>query len=276
MATYNLDAIKNKIQAIANNNTRKKDSGPKLPFWKPTLGESNIRFLPFDDGNGQPFYEVAFYGSKLLIADGYRQVAPAQFGEPDPIFDTLTELSKTHQSKEVWKVMQSLRAKETYYAPVFVRGEEDKGVQVWELNNARLRDVYAILAHPDYMDEDLLDPETGRDFTISCTETDRVFNGFQIKEYSITERKKPSKLTSTATDRQVLIDSIPDFETYFKSRVRDTESYQRMLDNALAGGTEGGNDSSDEGTDHSKSRGVDSAAKDNKATKAIEDAFEDL
>ena len=167
--------------------------------------------------------------------------------------------------------MQQLRPKETYYAPVIVRGEEDKGVQVWELNNSRLKDIYAILAHPDYMDEDLLDPESGRDFTVTAVETDRVFNGNAVKEYTVSERKKASKLAATAPARKELIESIPDFESYFKGRVRDTAFYQTMLENALAGGP-AGNSKTDEGT----SRGVEEAVSDTKATKDIESAFDDL
>lgn len=295
MASYSLDAIKEKIESFTNGNKKTNksgaaNSGPKLPFWKPELPEGEqkreyqVRFLPFQNANGQPFYEVAYYTSPLLVGSGYRQVAPVQFGLEDPIYDALSELSKVRQPKEIFKIMQQLRPKESYYAPLLVRGEEDKGAQIWEMSQPRVKEVYAILGHADYLDEDLFDPTEGRDFTVTVTATDKIFtapngNKYPVKETNITERKKPSKLAATKAAVEEIINSIPDMEEYFKSRLRNTDFYMTMLDNAMAGGKRG-NSQEEEGTEHignsSSSSGEDDSEEMVKSRSQIEDAFADL
>ena len=94
MSTYNLQAIQDRLSEIQNGGKPKKkttgakEKGPTLPFWKPELGDNFIRFVPFQDKNNQPFYQVGYYTSELLVGEGgWRQIAPAQFGEEDPVFN---------------------------------------------------------------------------------------------------------------------------------------------------------------------------------------------
>lgn len=288
MKSYSLDAIKKKIESFSGNRAKREEStGTRLQFWKPVLkdGESTstyqVRFLPYRDKNGQPLQEIAFYTSQLLIGSNYRQVAPVQFELDDPIYEKLTELSSTRQEPDVFKVMQQLRPKESFFAPIIVRGEEDKGVQIWELKFSIVKSLYSILGHPDYSDEDLFHPEEGRDFMVSVVATDKIFtapNGkkYPVNEIELSERKKTSKLAPTKAASQEIIESIPDIVEYFKSRVRDAEFYQTMLDNALAGGKRG-NSSRDEGTNHT---GDDERGDDDeefaKSMSQVEDAFADF
>lgn len=263
MSAYNIQAIKEKIERLQNGGRapRKKteDTGPKLPFWKPVLPEGErtakyeIRFLPYNSPTGQPFHEVAQYSNKRLLGpNGWRSVAPFQYDLEDPIRDTLVALSSEHQPIEVFKAMNCLRPQNSYYAPIIVRGEEDKGVQVWELSEKRALDVYSILAHEDFEDENLFDPMTGRDFTVTVTLTDKTFtapNGkiYPVSDVNIKERKKPSKLAPTKGAAEEIIEQIPDFDAYFKSRVRDTDYYRKLLSNLFP---EGANSASEEGTAH--------------------------
>lgn len=282
MSTYNLQAIQDRLSEIQNGGKPKKkttgtkEKGPTLPFWRPELGDNFIRFVPFQDKNNQPFYQVGYYTSELLVGEGgWRQIAPAQFGEEDPVFNLLSTLSSKRQPTEIFKLMNNLRPKDSYYAPVLVRGQEDKGVQVWELSSSKVKDIYAILAHPDYIDEDLFDPKTGRDFVVSLTETDKLFKGNPVKDVKITERKKPSPLAATAAATKEVIASIPDFEAYFRGRLRPTEAYATMLENALAGTSLGSSKS--EGSAETQGAGVSRNAEAKQAaSRNIDDAFADL
>lgn len=284
--SYNLQAIQDKLYEINNNgrkpNTggekKKFEDGPKLPFWKSDIGNHFIRFLPYEDKTGQPFHVVSYYTSKLLIGDGYRQIAPFQYGEEDPIQEYLGRMSQDRQPLEVFKVLSQMRPKDTFYAPILVRGEEDKGAQVWELTASKVKDIYAILGNIDYVDENLFDIETGRDFQVSVSETDKVFNDARVKEVKITERKKPAPMMTKKGESEKIMATIPDFDAYFKSRLRPTKAYQQMLDNAVASGgavtssaRNASNDDIDFGRNDSKSAAANAAAKKN-----IEDAFADL
>lgn len=285
--TYNLKAIKDKIEQLSN---PKKSGGgggqgngskfPKMNWFKPGLGQHDIRFLPYTDANGQPFQEVAYYDSKLLSE--MRFVAPTQFGLKDPVLELLTELKKD-RSKEAWTLWKNLTPRERYYAPIVVRGEEEKGVQIWELNSRLVRDIYGILAHPDYKDENLMDPEKGYDFTVMVSPTDKTFNGNAVKEIKLQPRRKPSPLAAKDSDREKLLAGIPNLESYFKSQVKTEEQMNTMLENFMhsATDTSGVVSSEEEVVESEKAiskatETPDNSPKVKKARKSIDDAFDDL
>lgn len=234
--SYDIEAIKRKIAALSGNKsatlTTENKNRPKLTYWKPQIGQHDVRILPYRDSNGQPVQEVSYYDSRLLSER--RFVAPAQFGMPDPIFDMLTDLRKDRSSKSSWKLFTQLRPRERYYIPIFVRGEEAKGVQLWEFNSKMLKDLYAIFAHPDYSDEDLTHPESGYDFTVTVTPTEKTFNGFAVKDIKLQPRRKPSPLAASEGDRTKILAGIPNLEEIFKSQVKNTEQLNEVIENFLA------------------------------------------
>jgi len=234
--SYDIEAIKRKIAALSGNKsaslTTENKNRPKLTYWKPQIGQHDIRILPYRDSNGQPVQEVSYYDSRLLSER--RFVAPAQFGMPDPIFDMLTDLRKDRSSKSSWKLFTQLRPRERYYIPIFVRGEEAKGVQLWEFNSKMLKDLYAIFAHPDYSDEDLTHPESGYDFTVTVTPTEKTFNGFAVKDIKLQPRRKPSPLAASEGDKTKILAGIPNLEEIFKSQVKNTEQLNEVIENFLA------------------------------------------
>lgn len=278
---YNLDAIKQKIADLNGGRKpgSKRKNRPKLTWFKPKLGPNDspnsyeIRFLPYTDQNGQPFQEVSYYDNKQL--HDYRLVAPAQFGMEDPIFELLDDLRK-EGTRDSWRLWGTLRPKDRFYAPILVRGEEDKGVQVWELNSKILKDIYSVLAHPDYADENMMDPEEGFDFTLNVTDSGKKFNKWTIKNYDVQPRRKPSKLASTKKARDELVESVPALEDYFKSLVRDPEYLSKVVENfvAQAAGVDNSSDSDDSNETNETSRGA--AEDDKKVMKSIDDAFDDL
>lgn len=281
---YDLNAIRSKLKNIADKNNRgfnkgNKDEGdkPRLKYWKPTEGNTDIRILPFNDGNGQPVQELLYYDSKLL-ADR-RFIAPYQFEMEDPINEMLVNLSSGPRlEKEVFKTLMQFRAKPSYYFPIIVRGREDEGVMFWELNERNLQKVYAsTFAHPDYEDEQLTDIDKGYDLTVTGTDAGKKFNGNTVIEWTISPRKKPTKLAKTADAAQAIVDSIPDVKAFFKQYIKGAGKIKEMLDNALAGGnTHGNSEAASVGAD----RDIEEDAGDVKVSgsrrKAMDDAFADL
>lgn len=290
---YNLEAIKAKINQLSGPTrggaTGNKGDRPKVQFFKPELGQHNVRFLPYSDANGQPFQEVSYYDSRLLSER--RFVAPAQFAQEDPVFEMLTELKKD-RSKEAWKIWKNLTPKERYYAPILVRGQEDKGVQIWELNSKVLKDIYSVLAHQDYKDENMMDTQTGYDFTVTVSPTDKLFNGNPVKEIKLQPRRKPSPLANDEATIEKFVKSIPNLEAYFKAQIKTKEEMTQMLENFLAGNGSDGTESSQDVVESvvmEKTTGKTTntvgtevtppsveANKVKKAKKSIDDAFGDL
>jgi len=282
---YNLDAIKQKIADLSGGRNGGKSDRVKLTWFKPSLladGSKNsyeIRFMPYTDRQGQPFEEVSYYDNKELSER--RFVSPAQYQLEDPIFDLINELRKEN-TRETWRLMNNLRPKDRFYAPIVVRGEEDRGVQIWELNSKILKDIYSILAHPDYADEDMMDAENGFDFTLDVEDSGKMFGKWKVKNYNLTPRRKPTRLAKGKKDVDALVASVPDLEAYFKGQVRNPEQLQQTVENFLAktAGDDGEEDTESKelgtGKDHNASKGADRDKEHSNTVKSIEDAFADL
>jgi len=243
--TYDIEAIKKKIAQLSNpkNGKGNRDkSSAKLTWFKPTLGLNEVRFMPYDDGNGQPFQQIDYYDSRQLTPR--RIVAPVQWGLPDPIAELMAELSKDRQSDVTWQLMRQLRLKESHYAPLIVRGQEEKGIQIWEMGQTVLNQIYAVLAHPDYVDEFLFDAEKGYDFTITVTDSGKTTNfsgkDYMVKNYDPQPRRKPSPLAATAKERQALVDSIPNLGEYFKGFAMSEDKLKQIVVNFLQAKTTDG------------------------------------
>lgn len=233
--SYNIDALKAKINALSGP-VKSGDTKAKITWWKPQIGTHDVRFVPLSDGEGnplsQPFFEVAYYDDKALSEK--RFVAPSQFGGEDPLKVVALELAKD-RSREGWLVRKKLTPRERYYAAVLVRGEEEKGLQVWEISPQVCKDIYSLLVMPDYVDDDLFSTETGFDFTVSVTATDKTFNGHPVKAIKLVPRRKASKLAAKKEQIDALMKTVPNFHAYFKAQVKSVEELEGIRDNFLAG-----------------------------------------
>ena len=244
----------------------------KHTYWKPVLGEHEIRFLPVSSTTGEPFQEVLFYDKKEL-ADN-RFVAPYCLGLPDPIKDQFEALRKT---KEGWAIAKHLRPKERYYAVILVRGEEAKGPQIWEFSKEIRDQIYGILSHKDNIDEDMFSTEVGYDFTCAVTQVmengkPRMFKGFPVKQINLQNRRKPSPLSKDKAQSKAWIDAVPDLQDMFKKMCKSPEDLVELLESfvtRLANGP-----SPEDGTDHMESKTGRSSA--SQAEDKLSDAFSDM
>jgi hypothetical protein len=267
---YDINAIKEKIAKLNNQgggtNGKEKKEKIEVKWWKPQVGLNEVRFVPYENAEGQPFEEIGYYTSEQLTER--RIVAPCQWGLSDPIHELKQKLEKERSNDAIWKLMKELRIKDCYFAPVLVRGQEDMGIRIWELNQNILKDVYSILAHPDWQEDNLFDPKNGYDFTINCTETDKKFNNHTIKKYDVQVRRKSSPLLPTKKERDALLKDFPNIEGYFKQFVMGEAKLKALVTNFLSGAE---NSSEEEGTDKTPT-------KDEKkeATSKIDEVFGDI
>jgi len=264
---YSIEAIK---AALANKTAGGGTGGAKLTYWKPTIGEHEIRFLPYSDSTGRPFLEVLYYEK---ISER-RVIAPTTFGMEDPVKELFEEKRKT---KEGWEIAKNLRPRERYYGIIIVRGEEAKGPQVWEFSKEMRDSLFAILTHKDNVDEDMFNPETGYDFTLTISQaTDpsgkpRTFNGSAVKNFIPTARKKPTKLSPKAADAKKWLDAMPKLEEVFQKQVKTPDELLELLENYAASQVSGGGSAkSGEGTDHAQELGQVNAS-----TSAVESKLND-
>ena len=139
----NVDLIKNKLNELSapkGGNSNRKDERA-LNFWKPSVGKQLVRFVPSKNNPDNPFTELYFHygiGKRTIIS-------PINFGEKDPIVEFAKELRKTKEP-ENWKTAKKLEPKMRVFAPVIVRGEEEKGVRLWEFG----KEIYTSLLSLTY------------------------------------------------------------------------------------------------------------------------------
>ena len=196
----------------------------------------------------------------------------------DPVPENkIEELQKNRSSDTAWNLLRQLRVKESYYAPVLVRGQEHKGVQVWEIGNVPLSQVYSVLAHPDYADENLFDPKNGYDFTITCTDSGKTvsFRGedFVVKNYDVQPRRKSTPLADSKKEIDAILATIPNLSEHFKQYAMGEEKLKEAVVNFLSAGSE-------ETLSHSENEDDDevndSESNEEEVNSKIEDAFKDL
>jgi len=162
-----LNAIKNKLAVLTAPKGEKKEKiDYSTIYWKPkTAGKYQIRIVDSKFDKSNPFKEVAVhYGfAKFPI------FALTNWGEKDPIVEFVKSLRSTND-KDNWTLSGKLNPKTRIFAPVIVRGEEEKGVRLWEFGAVIYKQLLGIADDEDY--GDFTDVNEGRDFTIDATEGD--------------------------------------------------------------------------------------------------------
>ena len=196
-----LNKIKSRLdnlnQAAKPKNTEKKDY--TLIYWKPKAeGKYQIRFVPSKINKDNPFQEVFMhYGvGKFPI------VALTNWGENDPIVEFSKKLRKSSES-ENWRLAKQLDPKMRVFAPVIVRGEEDKGVRLFEFSKTIYMELLSIADDEDY--GDFTDVAEGFDFVVNASKVqDRP--GFAL---SLRPKPKQTPLSSDASQITTWLENQP-------------------------------------------------------------------
>jgi hypothetical protein len=215
-----LEAIKRRVAELSG---VKKTSSVQL--WKPSLGEHKIRCLPWKNApDGQPFMERWFY----YIGENAGILAPNQFGKPDPINELIRKLYSSGKPDD--RVLaKKLQPKMRCYAPVIVRGEEEKGVQIWSFGKLVYQRMLGF-----FLDEevgDILSPTEGFDLKVSITKQP----GKQFNDTTVDPARRPTKLHEDSKVVEQWLNSIPNLDDMY--RLKSTQEIETVLNNWLSGGT---------------------------------------
>jgi hypothetical protein len=157
----NLDLIKSKLDSLNKTGDSEKIDYEKI-FWKPTLGKHQVRIVPSAYSPEYPFSELRFHynlGKGTIIA-------LSNFGMQDPVEDFVKELRKT-SDKENWSLSGKLYPKLRVFAPIIVRGEEDKGVRLWGFGAVIHKALLSLAEDEDI--GDYTDPMNGYDMIVEQT-----------------------------------------------------------------------------------------------------------
>ena len=196
-----ITALKARLSALQNPKSAKGDQPRTL--WRAAVGKHSVRILPsvFDKTN--PFKEIFIYYN----INNKTMIAPSCFGEQDPIAEFTQKLRKTPD----WKAAGKMEPKMRIMVPIIVRGEEEKGVMLWEFGKQVYMELLAIMEDEDV--GDYTDPISGRDITIETTSPEQ--NGTSYNQSKVRVRGKATPLSDKDAEVKKWLTEQPNpLETY--------------------------------------------------------------
>lgn len=218
----NLDSIKAKLQQMQQASNGGGGNKASEHMWKPAVGKSQVRIVPYAFDKNNPFQEMYFHyeiGKRTMVS-------PISFGRPDPIVEFAEKLKKSGD-KDDWKLGKKIEPKFRVYAPVIVRGLEHEGVKFWSFGKQIYTELLSIISDPDY--GDITDLMNGRDITVEFTAAEKE-GAFP----TTTVRVKPNQSPAT-TDKEIA-DKIVKDQKNLKDLFTElsyeemTEALQKWLD----------------------------------------------
>jgi hypothetical protein len=215
-----INAIKQRLSSLQTSNSsgKKEKIDYSKFYWKPkTEGKYQIRIVPSVLNKENPFQEIfVHYGfAKFPV------YALTNWGEKDPIVEMANQLRDAGGSDN-WKLAKKLDPKMRVFAPVVVRGEEDKGVRLWEFGKEIYMQLLGIAEDEDY--GDFTDIKEGRDFTVEIVPNDSGVGG-KIKIGSIRIKPKTSPLSPDASQIKSWLSDQPNvLELQKKSTFEDVKN----------------------------------------------------
>ena len=215
-----LEKIRNRKRTLDNRG----NGSNGVTFWRPTDGEHVIRVVPTPDGD--PFKDYWFHYN---VGNNSGFLSPKKnFGEDDPLDGFVRKLfgEGTEESRNLAK---QLMAKQRFFTPIIVRGEESRGVQVWGFGKTVYEKLLNLVLNPEY--GDITDPDAGTDLTLRYGKPP----GAQFPQTEITPRRRSSTMCNDQLSEEEcarLLDSVPDMSGLFERK--PPEDVGKMLDEYLS------------------------------------------
>ena len=216
----NIEAMRKKLEASKNGNKKSNDTK-----WKPEQGDQTIRIVPTADGD--PFKEYWFHYN---VANNPGFLSPKKnFGEDDVLDAYVRKLFNdgTEESREEAK---KLMAKQRFFSPVIVRGEEEKGVRLWGYSKTVYQKLLQLVLNPEY--GDITDLQEGTDLTINYGKK----AGQMFPSTDIFPARRTSPLHKDKGLAKELAETEIQYDNVFSKKT--TDEVQQMLEQHLSGDTD--------------------------------------
>ena len=224
-----------KMREKLNKLNDKSGKGKTTQYWKPIENaDSSIRIVPTEDGD--PLKEYYFH--YLRSEKKFQSVLcpKKNYGENCPMCDLVSKLYK-EGDEESRKMAKDMSAKQRFFSPIVVRGEEEKGVQLWGYSKTIYEELLKLMLNPEY--GDITDQDEGLDLVVSSSKK----AGKMFAETSLTPKRKPSPLASRKELITEIVNHGTDFDNLFERKT--ASQVAEILDNFLKGGGDEGGDVSE-------------------------------
>jgi hypothetical protein len=203
-----LSAIKQRLDNLQSKAAPQQKTDYTTIFWRPSIGKQQVRIVPSAFDSASPFTELKFYygiTNKVMIS-------PLNFGEKDPIAEFSQKLRQGEYDKENYVLAKKLDAKNRIFIPVIVRGEEDKGVRLWQFGKLIYEDLLSMAMDDEI--GDYTDIVNGRDFTLETVGPEST--GTNYNKTSVRPRMKTSALSDDSSQVETWLETQPNPKEVFK------------------------------------------------------------
>jgi hypothetical protein len=203
-----LNAIKQRLDNLQSKAAPQQKTDYTTIFWRPSIGKQQVRIVPSAFDSASPFTELKFYygiTNKVMIS-------PLNFGEKDPIAEFAQKLRQGEYDKENYVLAKKLDAKNRIFIPVIVRGEEDKGVRLWQFGKLIYEDLLSMAMDDEI--GDYTDIVNGRDFTLETVGPEST--GTNYNKTSVRPRMKTSALSDDSSQVETWLETQPNPKEVFK------------------------------------------------------------
>ncbi len=200
-----------------------KSTGGSSAFWRPSDGGQTIRIVTTKDGD--PFKDFFFHYN---VGSNSGFLCPKKnFGEECPVCDFSRKLYKEGDDESV-KMAKELTARQRFFSPVLVRGEENLGVKIWGYGKMAYETLLNLVLNPEY--GDITDIEAGTDLDLHYGKAP----GQSYPQTKLTPKRSTSNVCIEATPEacKEILDGVPDIDSLFEKK--STEEVQGFLDEFLS------------------------------------------
>ncbi len=186
-----LNAIKSKLEKLQTKPEKFEKKDYTLTQWKAKPGKHVIRIVPSKNDPSNPFAELKFYygfNNRTILS-------PLSYDEKDPIAMLAAKLRENY-SKENFDLAKQISPKTRIYVPVIVRGEEEKGVRLWNFGKVVYEELLALAADEEI--GDYTDVASGLDIKVEVVPKEATGT-----EYAKTNVRTAMKTSALGTKEQV-------------------------------------------------------------------------
>tara|TARA_E500000331_G_scaffold237771_1_gene228118 strand:+ start:684 stop:1427 length:744 start_codon:yes stop_codon:yes gene_type:complete len=195
-----MKAMRAKLSALKN-------GGQRNVFWRPQDGDQTVRIVTPEDGD--PFKDFYFHYN-VGNASGF--LCPKKnYGEECAVCNFVRALYD-ESTEESIKMAKSLTARQRFFSPVVVRGEEKDGVRIWGYGKTAYETLLNLVLNPDY--GDITDVDEGTDLTVNYGKP----AGASFPQTKIQPRRRTSALVENPEQLAELLNNIPEFEALFEKK----------------------------------------------------------
>ena len=256
----NLDKMKQKLSAAQGKGGKKSD------FWRPQDGNQTIRILPTADED--PFKTYHFHYN--IGKTGGILCLNKNFGEDCPACNLTRELYREGDEGSI-RMAKDFTARQRFFSPVLVRGEESEGPKVWGYGKKVYETLLQLVLNPEY--GDITDPDAGTDLDLQYGKP----AGASFPQTSLTPKRRTTAMCTdlSGTECQDLLEKIPDFDSLFEKKSAD--EIRQLVQQAMTDGADAETASSETrvSSDTTEKKITDAGNKSAKKSN-VDDAFDDL